>query len=372
MLSVSLSPDGKRILTSSGRLVAFHNDRGEVTRTIHSHVEEPAYLGFTSAGVLVTATTEHPRVRVWGLDDASAPVRTATPPATMNAVEVAFDASHETSAWLQHDGEVKVWSVRAGAPPIRTFSRSGKHTVDAVALSADGAWLATAGEEVRVVGVADGKDRFAPIATQSSRRPGFSCGGGVCALAFSPEGGHLARLDEDGLTLMELADPTHPWSIDIATPNGQLGKEHAHAFSFGRGLVGTMAGYIRVYWRSMDLGATESVVELGQTPRRVAISPDGLRIAAVMDDGIIDLIGTREARVVRKLTLPSGRSLYLVAFSPDGRLVAATSVDGVHVWSVADGELRATLRGVRDSDAAYVLSGDGQIEILGAAGEIPA
>lgn len=99
----------------------------------------------------------------------------------------------------------------------------------------------------------------------------------------------------------------------------------------------------------------------------VALSPDGLRIAAGALDGTVKLWNTQSRRVKRTLKGHRARVTH-VAFSPDGGTLASSAADGqIRIRSTAKGRTLRTLTGHAGPVNSVVFSPDGSQ--LASAGE---
>jgi WD40 repeat protein/ABC-type branched-subunit amino acid transport system substrate-binding protein/DNA-binding SARP family transcriptional activator len=209
-------------------------------------------------------------------------------------------------------------------------------SVSSVAFSADGAAVATAGQ-----------DRTAKVwnaLTGEEQLTLHGHTGPVNAVAFGPDGGQVATASDDGTARI--------W--DTATGHlrltlvGHAREVERLAFSpDGRWLATTsLDGTVRL-WDTAS-GATI----LAFQPARVAdiaaaidvaFSPDGGRLATAIPEGEIDQweLSSGRPRLLHtwQTSQYGGRfSGHAVAFSPDGMRVAATTDAGAQVWWAVTGE----------------------------------
>src|SRR5262249_20339111 len=81
---------------------------------------------------------------------------------------------------------------------------------------------------------------------------------------------------------------------------------------------------------------------------RVALSPDGQRLASASEDGAVKLWDLAAGQETRTLW-GHARAVSALSFSPDGQRLASASYDGVvKVWDVNTGGLAFSLPGHRD------------------------
>lgn len=246
---------------------------------------------------------------------------------TVNSVAFSPDG-----AWLAtagNDGDVRLWSVQD--PTASPLILSG-HTdrVANLAFSPDGQWLATAGEDgrVRLWGMADPTAVSIPL---RERRVS------AAFLAFSPDGRWLATVGTPGETfLWSLADPAADFiHFDLYVYGGRW-----VTFSpDGQWLAVSDGSYAIHLWAMDDLAAGDFILPgSGVRVETAVFSPDGEWLAAAgTARDIVQLWSTADL-TQNPLTLRGHEAgIVSLAFSPDGQWLATASLDNTtRLWMMDD------------------------------------
>jgi WD40 repeat protein/predicted Ser/Thr protein kinase len=274
------------------------------------------------------------------------------------ALVVAVDATTVYSA--SEDGHLWRWQLATW----RGDDLAG-HTghIEALAVSSDAGWLASAGTDHVVQAWDLFNARSRPLPHRAAVR----------GLAFSPDGNLLASTSQDGTLRV--------WPVTAGEPRELLHDAHAL-----RPIVWSPDG--KRLWtgtddgRILELDATTGKLTSTMRPhtaevRVLALSPDGTRLAACdqdgqafvwaiadrqprrIGDGVRDLGWTPDGKrlvtagtdpAVRVLELATGQvtvlagnqaGVHQLAISPDGSAIASAGIDGkVRVWPTGGGAPR--------------------------------
>ena len=239
------------------------------------------------------------------------------------------------------------------APNLRTFLHGHTEWVQAVALSSDGSWLASAGDDGRILlwarrgGTIDAEPRA--LRDEGPR---------VRSVAFTSDSRWLAAGDDAGqVVLFDLAGEAGQGRVlREAGP-----RVYGVAFSPADGTLaaGDSDGTVTIF----DLEGAEAPRELrghNQAIRAVAFSPRGDLLASSGDDSRIVLwdpaTGERQGRALSDYPQEDtlNDDVVTLAFSPDGSALAAGGWDTtIKLWDVTRGAL---LRAPLEGHAAPVLS----------------
>ncbi|MFC3980058.1 NB-ARC domain-containing protein, partial [Streptosporangium jomthongense] len=242
----------------------------------------------------------------------------------VNAVAISSDGSWLASA--SQDGTVRTWGVDGHWRATLTGHIGG---VNAVAISSDGSWLASASHDGTVrTWNTDGT----PRATLTGHT------GGVNAVAISPDGSWLASASQDGTV--------RTWNTDgtpRATLTGHTGEVNAVAISSDNSWLASASqdGTVRTW--GADGGLRSTITGHTDWVNAVAISSDNSWLASASRDGTVRIWNT-DGTPRATLTGHTG-GVKGVAIVADGSWLASTSRDGtVRIWG-ADGGLLTTLTG---------------------------
>jgi eukaryotic-like serine/threonine-protein kinase len=383
--SVAFSPDG-RLLASGGfentvTLWEVATSRVKATLKGHGHSDFLLCVAFSPDGTLL-ASGKGNEVKLWDVTTGQkkADLRSHTRP----ILSVAFSPNGKLLASGAGEyahggpGELKLWDVATGRE--KAPLKGHREAVYSVAFSPDGKLLASGGGEdtklgeVKLWEVASGREK---AALQGHTYP-------VRSVAFSPDGKILASgTNLDGVRLWEVATGRLKTSLKEASsfsvafsPDGILlasagggevklwdaatGQEkaslkghagHVNSVAFspdgktlasGAGAPLDLPGGEIKLW-DMATGQEKTTLE-GQIAavRSVTFSADGKLFASGGDDGTVKLweVGTGQ----EKATLTRHTGTAFVAFSPDGKTLASGGRDGIKLWDMATGQLKAPSR----------------------------
>jgi WD40 repeat protein len=247
---------------------------------------------------------------------------------------LAFSGNGRLLATGGGDGVAKLWDV--GDPQEPSLLLPGG--IPKIAISPDGCRLATAEIDQSAVRLWDLKT------LKELRSFEWHKGGGVLAVASSPDGRNLATGRDDGIVKL--------WDVstgqETVTFKGHTGRIRGADFSpDGRYLATAGEGADNTLW---DATTGQEIASLVQPVRTLwpfspplRFSRDGRFIAFGSDDKVrLWDVNTRQEALV--LTLP--QVVTAIAFSPDGKTLAAGLFDGqVALWDLSTSRERLTLKG---------------------------
>ncbi len=251
---------------------------------------------------------------------------------------VAVSADGARIATAGFEGAAKVWDTETGQE-LLTFS-GHKSDVFGVAFSPDGKRAATASAD----GTAKVWDAVTGAELLTLRGHTVLQSGEplVTGVAFSPDGTRLATSSFDQTVILWEATTGE----QVLTLRGHADAIYGFAFSSDGARIAT-AGYDNVA-KVWDVATGQELLTLSPQAgaiQRVAFSPDGTRLLTANDGNTATLFDLATGETLLALSGHSG-PVHGAAFSPDGQRLATASLDGTaKVWEAASGRELLTLVG---------------------------
>lgn len=239
---------------------------------------------------------------------------------------------------------------------VRTFRRH-LDRVNAVAFSPDGKHIASASN--------DGTALLWDVTTGTVLHVLSNHKDAVRTVAFSLDGKLLALGSADNS--ITLWDTTR--NEALYTLEGHTGWVNAVAFSPDGKRLASGSGDKRVRLWDTTTGATlESLDEHTDWVRAVVFSPDGKKLASASYDSSVKLWDAITAVLLRTLE-GHKRLVSAVNFSPNGKVLASASGDWtLKLWSTDTGKVLQTIRGHKGWVSSVVFSPDGK-QLASASGD---
>jgi WD40 repeat protein/tetratricopeptide (TPR) repeat protein len=369
--AVAFRPDGKQLATAGADLSIYLWDvaTGAKVQSFRGHRSLVTRLAFHPDGRSLAAASWDMNVWVWDLGQEKP--RLIIPCQQGSLFPVAWSPDGRVLASGGMDTTVKLWSATTGK--LLRILEGHTFTVQWTAFSPDGSRLASSSSDgtVRLWNTVTGL----PIATYRGHE------GHVYSVAFHPEGHQLISAGIDGM--VKVWDAFKPQETVAVKGRGAINGTKALFLPDGQRLLtagldqslqlrdavsGRVLRTLRTGVGSLnsaltlqvsadgkravlaskdhpaeiwDLETNNRVRTLGgkHAPFRVAISPDGQRVAGSFKSSGIQLSDATSGKEMRTLNTPDS-TVYILAFSPDGRLLAAVDATTTcTLWDVDTGEV---------------------------------
>jgi WD40 repeat protein len=396
--NVAFSPDGRRLLSTSGWggfLRVWDPDNGKELeeRRVPEHCVGLAVSSADGRVAFGGASNS-----LWLTAPQLGPVNPALPGHTGFVLATAFSPDGTRLASADEAGAIKVWSVADGREVVHFRGHTGP--VTAVSFGRDGRTLASASE--------DGTAKVWEVPSSPGPFP-MNIGVWVRQVRFSPDGRRIALSQFAGTWVADTATPHQPifrlpppkdayrlaysrdgrllascefrsdlvrvWDAEtgraVATCRGHVG--HLHAVAFGPGGLLASAGddgTVRLW--DAETGRPGDVLKAHEVGAfGVCFDPGGTVLATIGGDAAVRLWEVPAGRPLRTLGAAVGRLASVtvtdvLAFDPEGRRLAAACGDGTaRVWEVATGEELHRLRGHTRAVTGVLYSPDGRRIVTG-------
>jgi len=375
--SVAFSQNGER-LASSGRdntVRMWDVETGKELRSFRGHA------GFASCVVfspddkwLASSGHDDSTIKLW---DVSRPQEyRALNGGTAKINGLAFGPNGEWLASADISNTITLWNVTTGQV-LRTVqaahsresrdygnvSESYTGTINGIAFSPDGKWLASTGLDKTI--------KLWDMGTGQEFRTLKGHTGGVSSVAFSPDGKRLASGGGDNtVRVWNTADGEELFCLDghkrcvnsvVFSPDGEW-----LASSSGNQCL--RPGAIKL-WDVTNAQELRSLEGHSKRVNCVAFGPNGMRLASASDDNTLKVWDAATGEETMTLAGHTDRA-NAVAFSPDGKRIVSGSEDStLKIWDSMTGHELLTLAGDRFV-SAVVFSPDGKRLASAGAGSI--
>ncbi|MEA5467874.1 protein kinase domain-containing protein [Spirulina sp. 06S082] len=282
---------------------------------------------------------------------------------------IALSASGEWVATAGNDKSVQLWHPRTGDILV-TCQNDSLGSAVALDLSPDGRYLLIGGDGggVQIWDLSSGQCKSRFSGNQSI----------PLSVSFSPDGGYaIAGCANGELLLWEVGTqrllrrwqghqtpiPAVGFSPDgrylFSCETGSRNEEDA----WGMEAIGNESTGTWKYWQVATGECLQAVPSGGRRLNSVRLSPEGHYGASVGSDRTVALWAVAVGRCLRVLQGHEG-AVTCVDFSADGRILLSGSEDGtLRLWNVLNGECVFVFEGHRDSITAARLSADGRYAI---------
>ena len=343
--AAELSPDGAYLATGSNDRTAVLWDArtGEVVRTLSGHTGGVNALAFRPDGKQLATGADDRDVMVWDVATGRREVRLIGHRAAIRTL--AYDASGRRLVSTSFDDQrAIVWAPKPAVDATRVEGHDA--AVYSVDVSPDGTRVATGGD--------DGLARVWDLATGASlleRR----YAGGVRRVRFSPDGSRLAVVGLD--QVVHVHDARTGAVLRSFTGHENRVFDVAWLADGTRLVTGSFDGSARIWSMARD---EPLYIHRGHTGpvRAISVAPDGTAAATIDDDGV-QLWDLATGAVRARWPFTGGVG---VESDPTGRYVLACSSGSARAWRLDDRTPALELNDVGDLMSAR-WSSDGRFVV---------
>ncbi len=344
--AVAFRPDGERLATGGedDSVKLWDAGSGMEVRTLVGHRGDVHSVAFSPDGRRLASAGDDALVMVW---DAFSGTEPPTPVSAGELVlEVTFSPDGRYLVTVGQDGTAGIRNLSTGE---REFSLSGDLYRDASAISSSGKYLAMTAESGRT---RVWELHFADVPTLVGRE------GPVRAVAFSPDGKHLATAGGDRSVVV--------WDAEAGQERFSLNahKARVNTVAFGpqsRLLASASDDHTARVWDALSGEIRHTLSGHTNLVMDVVFGPDGGRLATASCDGTAKVWDLASGEIL--LTVGDGNAaVYTTAFSPDGKLLATAGEDGtLRLWDSTSGAEVLNRAGHQDTVTAVTFGPDGEL-----------
>jgi WD40 repeat protein/transcriptional regulator with XRE-family HTH domain len=345
------SPDGKRLLTisSDNSATLWEPATGQALFLLHGHTAPVSSVAISPDGKVLATASDDKTVKLWDATTGVA-INTLAGHEGVSLVLAFSPDGKRVFAGSDETGIAIAWEVPSGKELFRFGGQAAVVGVDAIAVSPDGARLAT--------GEFDTTVKLWEAATGKLLLTLFGHASQVVSVAFSADGSYLASGSEDGTVKL--------WDAltgrEVLTLGGHTSGVLGVAFSAdgGRLYSASRDGTARI-WDVSPAAGRDWLNLVGHSDRLfgVAYRPDGAQLATWSHDGTAKMWDAATGEELHTLSLENTISEGNPSYSPDGKQLAIISGNGATVFDAQSGSMLISLPAFAGEAIEVLYSPDG-------------
>ena len=361
--SVSFSPDGERIVSSSGdeTVKVWNAQTGQNTLTLKGHSGWVASVDFSPDGKRIVSGSRDTTLKVWDAETSREPLTFEGHSEAVTSVSFSPDGKRIVSGGV--DKTVRIWDAETSRELLTLTEHS--EAVTSVSFSPDGKRVVSGSQDMTV--------RIWDAETGRETRTLGRHSDDVTSVSFSPDGERIASGSEDGTGKMWDAETGR----EILTLRGHSRGVTSVSFSpdGDRIVSGSWDETVRT-WDARTGHETLTLKEDSGGVTSVGFSPDGKRIVSGSNGNALDYrpgeVKVWDAQTGQEsLTLKGHlKTVNSVSFSPDGGRIVSGGDITVKVWDAESGQRTLTLDGHTYEVTSVSFSPDGERIVSGSSGDV--
>ena len=312
---VAFSPDGRRFATASTDHTAriFDTATRQELHTLRGHTDSVSSAAFSPKGGKLVTGSRDQTVRIWDVETGSELTVLKGHRNELQAVAFSPDGARLVSA--SNDNTSRIWNL---------VDRSCTELIGHSAAVSSAGFDSVTGSRV-VTGSSDATVRVWDATTGNELHTLSGHRGQVFGVAMHPDGKRIASASADGTIKV--------WDTEsgecLATLRGHDNRVLCVRFSpDGSRLVSGSTDRTIKVWDVTRLQDGHTIRGHTRLVAAVAFSPDGSRLASMAEDNTVRLWDVAEGTQLATPISGPVRQICALAFSPDGSQVAAGHDDG--------------------------------------------
>ncbi len=366
--SLAVTSDWKQLVVGikparpeEARAALWDMDSGTWTDDLIGHSGLVKAIAFSHDNRQIVTGSADNAVIVWNAQTRKLEYRLHGEPAGCKALALCRPRGQPGTTWLlvgTSTGQALLFDLQRGQP-IRTFAATGG-SIDAVAMSSDGEWVATAANGMKTEVVLWNGHTGQRVHTLNGHSKM------VRALAISGDGKRLVTGSADKTAI--LWDTQTGRNLRQLTGHGDEVRSVSVNAAGTRVLTGAYERAVRLWDTDKD-DPIRILEHESNEVTTVALSSDGeTALTSCSRNGSVILWKTADGTKLRNLKGHSG-NVMAAAFAPGGRLIATGEENSISLWDAATGNRLHTLKGHESKVFAVAFSPDGRQLWSGVAGD---
>jgi WD40 repeat protein/transcriptional regulator with XRE-family HTH domain len=345
---IAVSPDGKHVATGEfDTTVRIWDSSGNLLHVLYGHASYIDDVAFSPDGKYLASASEDGTAKLWEVETGKLILTLSGH--TSGVVGARFSKDGKQIITISRDKTIKIWDISpVGGNDLLNLVGHTDRVYD-VAYNPDGTQIATSSFDntVKVWNSASGKELLT-IAIETPVNGG--------SVSYSPDGKQLIFASGNQAKMM---DTKSGKIVSALSPFNTLIADISYSPDGTKIAAASQDGIVRIY----DSATAKILIEFNANPggiEQIAFSPDGGHLAIANDNGDI-IYDTATGKII--LTLAGhgdGIRSSGIAFSPDGKRIATTGNDAtVKIWNSETGAELFSLTGHTGPTFGVLFSPDG-------------